>query len=201
MPVELSAYLAKLDYIANTKKDPSPSTAPRHYDPLSRHRLSYLSGGGGSGKTTRAIEHFRQKKPLSSPRPIAWLKRCGPGASWPRPTTASANYYEVEEVDNRAKHPLLKTLKKRIRLQPDMVQCQEIRKVLPGYLGWVRFVEAWKPCDLILTSSQKLLFERLLGASPLSSGRYKAAEYHCHHPRALTGGQAKSAGACPERRF
>ena len=47
------------------------------------------------------------------------------------------------------------------------VQCQEIRKVLPGCLGWERFVEAWKPCDLILTSrlkvrdrAQKLLFER-----------------------------------------
>ena len=39
--------------------------------------------------------------------------------------------------------------------------------MLPGFLGWERFVEAWKPCDLILTSrlkirdrAQKLLFER-----------------------------------------
>ena len=39
--------------------------------------------------------------------------------------------------------------------------------MLPGCLGWERFVEAWKPCDLILTSrlkvrdrAQKLLFER-----------------------------------------
>ena len=55
----------------------------------------------------------------------------------------------------------------RIRLQPDKVQCQNIRKVLPGCLGWEGFVEAWKPCDLILTSRlkvqdrvQKLLFER-----------------------------------------
>ena len=78
-----------------------------------------------------------------------------------------ANYYEEVEVDHRAKDPLLKALKKRIRLQPDKVQCQEIRKVLPGCLGWERFVEAWKPCDLILTSRlkvrdrvQKLLFER-----------------------------------------
>ena len=64
MPVEHAAYLAKPDYIANTKTDLSPSTAPRHDDPLSRHRLSYLSGGGGSGKTTRAIELFRQRDPL-----------------------------------------------------------------------------------------------------------------------------------------
>ena len=78
-----------------------------------------------------------------------------------------ANYFEEVEVDHRAKDRLLKALKKRIRLQPDMVQCQEIRKVLPGCLGWERFIEAWKPCDLILTSrlnvrdrAQKLLFER-----------------------------------------
>ena len=39
--------------------------------------------------------------------------------------------------------------------------------MLPGCLGWERFAEAWKPCDLILTSrlkvrdrAQKLLFER-----------------------------------------
>ena len=49
---------------ANTKKDLSPSTAQRHDKPLSRHRLSYLSGGLGSGKTTRAIELFRQRDPL-----------------------------------------------------------------------------------------------------------------------------------------
>ena len=39
--------------------------------------------------------------------------------------------------------------------------------MLPGFPGYERFVEAWKPCDLILTSrlkvrdrAQKLLFER-----------------------------------------
>ena len=64
MPVEHAAYLAKPDYIvrkANTKRTSFP--APRHDDPLSRHRLNYLSGGG-SGKTTRAIELFRQRDPL-----------------------------------------------------------------------------------------------------------------------------------------
>ena len=52
------------------------------------------------------------------------------------------------------------------------VQCQEIRKVLPVCLGWGRFADAWKPCDLILTSrlkvrdrAQKLLFERLARGS------------------------------------
>ena len=78
-----------------------------------------------------------------------------------------AAYYEEVEVDHRVKDPLLKALKKAIRLQPDKTQCQEVRKALPGCLGRERFVEAWKPCDLILTSRQKvrdraqrLLFER-----------------------------------------
>ena len=76
------------------------------------------------------------------------------------------NYYEIE-VDHQAKDPILRDHRRRIRLQPDRVQCQEIRKALPGCLGWGLFVEAWKPCDLILTSrrkvrdrAQKLLFER-----------------------------------------
>ena len=242
MPVEHAAYLAKPDYIVNTKKDLSPSTAPRHDDPLSRHRLSYLSGGGGSGKTTRAIELFLQRNPLvftpthrlamrargvqaqtyhsffrwsgqtewtpermgqkfiprviirdevcTVPRPtlktfLDWLECrgvqvvCCGDQGQPPPIAGEmphdrlravaqqpANYYEEVEVDHRAKDPLLKALKKRIRLQPDKVQCQEIRKVLPGCLGWEHFVVAWKPCDLILTSrlkvrdrAQKLLFK------------------------------------------
>ena len=63
MPMEHAAYLAKPDYKA-TKKDLTPSTAPCEDDPLSRHRLSYLNGGGGSGKTKRAIEFFRTRNPL-----------------------------------------------------------------------------------------------------------------------------------------
>ena len=64
-------------------------------------------------------------------------------------------------------------------------------------------MEAWKPCDLILTSRLKVrdrgpeaavralpgVFPGNLGAPPLSSGRHKAAEHHGHHPRALTGGR------------
>ena len=243
MPVEHAAYLAKPDYKA-AKKDLTPSTTPGHDDPLSRHRLSYLSRGGGSGKTTRAIELFCQRDPLvliptnrlakemrargvqaqtyysffrwsgqtewtpermgrkliprviiwdevcTVPRPtletfLDWLEGrgvqviCCGDQGQPPPITGEmphdwlravaqqpAKYYEEVEVDSRAKDPLLKALKKRIRLQPDKVQCQAIQKALPGCLGWERFVEAWKPCDLILTSrlkvrdrAQKLLFE------------------------------------------
>ena len=65
-------------------------------------------------------------------------------------------FYEKVEVDYRAKDPLLRALKKRIPLRPDKIQCREVRKALPGCLGWGRFVEAWKPGDLILTSRQKV---------------------------------------------
>lgn len=40
------------------------SQAPRFGDPLTRYKLSYLNGGGGSGKTTRAIELFRGRNPI-----------------------------------------------------------------------------------------------------------------------------------------
>ena len=89
MPMKHAAYLAKPDYKA-TKKDLTPSTAPRHDDRLSRHRLSYLNGGGGSGKTTRAIGLFRRRNSLVFTRPIAWPKRCRPRASRPRHITASS---------------------------------------------------------------------------------------------------------------
>ena len=40
------------------------STASSHADPLTRHVLSYLNGGGGSNKTTRTIDLFRAGNPL-----------------------------------------------------------------------------------------------------------------------------------------
>ena len=110
------------------------------------------------------------------PRLARWSGRPGhllgrPGAAAPshrrNATGEHVNYCEEVKVDHRAKDPLLKALKKDIRLQPDQVQCRAMRKALPGCLGWERFVEAWKPCYLILTSRQKvrdraqrLLFER-----------------------------------------
>jgi len=62
MPQEHAAYLPKAEYMSQQKDFPL-STARRYYDPLTRHQLNYLNGGGGSGKTTRAIELFRVRDP------------------------------------------------------------------------------------------------------------------------------------------
>lgn len=56
------------------------------------------------------------------------------------------------EVNNRAKDDELKDLKRRICLQSVKVQSQEMGKALQRCLGWDRFIEAWKPSNLILTS-------------------------------------------------
>ncbi|MEW8689375.1 MAG: hypothetical protein AB2556_26425, partial [Candidatus Thiodiazotropha sp.] len=61
-----------------------------------------------------------------------------------------ADYYEEVLSDHRAKEPALKALKRDSRLQPDQVQCRAMKKALPACLGWDRFMEAWKPGDLIL---------------------------------------------------
>ena len=66
-------------------------------------------------------------------------------------------FYEEVEVDHKATDPLLRALKKAIRLQPDRVQWREVWKALPGFLGWERFVEAWKPRGRRFA---RLLFER-----------------------------------------
>ena len=118
---------------------------------------TFLDWLEGRGVQVICCGDQEQPPPISGEMPHDWLNAV---AQQP------ANYYEEVEVDHRAKDPLRKALKKRIRLQPNKVRCQEIRKVLPGCLGWERFVEAWKPCDLIMNSilkvrdrAQKLLFE------------------------------------------
>ena len=73
--------------IISSKKDLSPSTAQRHDNPLSRH----LSGGGGRTKPRQRSSSSAREIPSSSPRPIAWPKGYGPGASRPRPTTVSSD--------------------------------------------------------------------------------------------------------------
>ena len=73
--MEHAAYISKPDY-KRQQKDMPDSTAPRYDIPLTRHQLSYLNGGSGSGKTTRAIELFHPETHSPSHRLTAWLKRC-----------------------------------------------------------------------------------------------------------------------------
>ena len=90
MPMEHAAYLSKPDYKA-TKRDLTPSTAPRHDDPLTRHQLSYLNGRrGAAAKPRERSSSSVPETSSSSPRRIPWPKRCGPGASRPRPITATS---------------------------------------------------------------------------------------------------------------
>ena len=72
---------------------------------------------------------------------------------------------EKIETDYRAKDSELKALKKRIRLQSDSVQCQEMRLSISD-IEWDDFIKDWNPSDIILTSRhnertqvQELLFE------------------------------------------
>ena len=53
-----SALSSALESVNNESAELPPA------DPLTRHALSYLNGGGGSGKTTRANEVFRGMNPL-----------------------------------------------------------------------------------------------------------------------------------------
>ena len=55
-------YYPKPEHIKQAKALPN-FTAPRSGDPLTKHQRSYINGGGGSGKTTRAIELFRVRGP------------------------------------------------------------------------------------------------------------------------------------------
>ena len=207
---------------------------------LTRHALSYLNGGGGSGKTTRVNELFRGRKPLvftpthrlakemrsrgvdaqtyhsffrwsgqaewtpdrmgqkyiprviiwdevcTVPRPVLetfldWLNQrgvqvvCCGDQGQPPPIAGESphdwlkehcDYYEEITVDHRSRCEKLKALKCAIRLQPDRVQCKEMRKALPRCRGWTDFVDDWQPRDLILVTrkaprdqAQKLLFE------------------------------------------
>ena len=245
-PAEHAAYTPKPEHWA-ANKDVLDSTAPDHKDPLTRHARSYLNGGGGSGKTTRAIEVFQARKPLVLtpthrlakemrlrevkaqtyhsffrwhgqtewkpdrmghkyiPRVIIWdevctvpqpiLKRfldwldfrgvhviCCGDQGQPPPIAGEAphewlrehvDYYEEITDDHRAKCPELRALKKAIRLQPDKIQCQEMRKVLTACRSWDDFVQAWHPRDLILVSrkiirdqAQVLLFRHHKVAHP-----------------------------------
>ena len=63
MPQEHAAYSPKSEQW-QYKKNVIETSASRYNDPLIRYQLSYLNGGGGSGKTSMAIELFRVRDPV-----------------------------------------------------------------------------------------------------------------------------------------
>ncbi|CAG8553894.1 12053_t:CDS:10, partial [Racocetra fulgida] len=87
-------------------KNITESTAPSIHDPITRSQVSYLNGGGGSGKTTRAIQIFKDINMLKLG--IASLD----GMAWENGRPNRADYYEEVLTDYRAKCPKLRELKK-----------------------------------------------------------------------------------------
>ncbi|MEW8689146.1 MAG: hypothetical protein AB2556_25270 [Candidatus Thiodiazotropha sp.] len=90
MPQEHADYRAKPASVATQKDLSQHRNTPGHEDPLSRHALSYLKGGGDSGKTTWVIELFRLREALvfTPTHCLAKEKRKGPPGH--KPTTRSS---------------------------------------------------------------------------------------------------------------
>ena len=83
-----------------------------------------------------------QPPPIAGESPHAWLKeRCDHRSRCDKIT-----------VDHRSRCDKLSALKRAIRLQPDKVQCREMRKALPQCRGWTDFVDDWQPRDLLLVT-------------------------------------------------
>lgn len=82
-PKEHVAYLPSPRYISQYETfvlSVMPnSMAPWYDDPLSRHQFCYLNGGGGSGKTTRAIELLRLRPPHVHAHPSPGQRDADPG--------------------------------------------------------------------------------------------------------------------------
>jgi hypothetical protein len=75
------------------------------------------------------------------------------------------DYYEEIDTDHRALDEPLREFKKLIRLQPDKIQCEIAREIIPE-TTMNDFWEAWRPNDLIIASRkivrdtlQKKLFQ------------------------------------------
>ena len=90
MPVEQAAYLAKPYYKTSKKNLSQHRAAPRRPAVEVPLELPKRRRGQRQKPFERSSSSAREI-PSSSARHIAWPKRCGPGASRPRPTTASSD--------------------------------------------------------------------------------------------------------------
>lgn len=101
-PNEHAAYYAEPEHVTQ-QKEMTRSIAPHYDDPLSSHRLSYLNGGGGSGKTTRAIELFRAIDPLVLTPTHRLAKEMRARGYRPRHTMVSSDIVESERPAQQKK--------------------------------------------------------------------------------------------------
>ena len=73
-PQDHAAYEAKADHWGYCHQLPD-SMAPSHSDPLTRHALSYLNGGGGSERQREQSSSFAPAAPWCSRPPTASRRR------------------------------------------------------------------------------------------------------------------------------
>ncbi|CAG8480295.1 19201_t:CDS:2, partial [Racocetra fulgida] len=99
-------------------KNITKSTAPSIHDPITRSRVSYLNGGGGSEKTTRAIRIIKDINMVVFTH-----------------TNVLAKDFQNDRkevlTNYRAKCPRLQELKKKMRCQNNRVQSDLFREALP----------------------------------------------------------------------
>ena len=100
---------------------------------------TFLDWLEGRGVQVICCSDQGQPPPIAGEMPHDWLLE----------RLRTNGFYEEVEVDHRAKDPLLKALKKAIRLQPDRVQCREVRKALPGCLPGSA---SWRPGSRVISS-------------------------------------------------
>ncbi|CAG8540346.1 6580_t:CDS:10, partial [Cetraspora pellucida] len=134
-PVSDIVYWPKNRHWESIKNIPE-STAPSIHDPITRCWKLYLNGGGGLGKTTCAIQIFKninmvviccdddaQPSPFFRKMPHNWLKE-------------HADYYEEVLTDYHAKCSKLCELKKAMRRQNNRIQSKLFREILPTIEKW-----------------------------------------------------------------
>ena len=79
-----------------------------------------------------------QPPPFVGGSPHNWLK-------------SYVDYYEEINTDHRSLDEQLRELKTRIRLQPNKIQCEIIREIIPE-TPMEEIWESWSPNDLIVAS-------------------------------------------------
>ncbi|PKK67854.1 hypothetical protein RhiirC2_782990 [Rhizophagus irregularis] len=118
-------------------KNITESIAPSIHDPITRSRVSYLNGGGGSGKTTRTIRIFKDINIIVFTHTNALAKDFQNDREWTPERMGEKKFSQVV-----------------IRVQSDL-----FHEALPVTEKWKYLEGEWKPSDCIL--SVHLLFQRI----------------------------------------